>query len=294
MWQKLILFILLIVLLIPIPACNRSKTGIVIGSKNFTESIILAELLAQHIEHVTGQSVTRKFNLGGTIVCHQALVAGQIDIYPEYTGTALMAILQQPPETNPQKVYESVKKTYETKFNATLSKPLGFNNTFAILIRGQEAQKLNLKTISEASQYAPSWRAGFGYEFMSRADGFTGFAAKYQLHFKETPKEMDLALTYRALAENQVDLIAGNSTDGLIASLNLFMLADDQNYFPPYEAVPIIHQETLKRIPSLEGALARLAGKISESEIQKLNGLVDIEHQDVAKVVKDFLAAKKL
>jgi glycine betaine/choline ABC-type transport system substrate-binding protein len=292
MWQKIILFVLLIVLLIP--SCDSSKTGIVIGSKNFTESIILAELFAQHIESVTGQSVTRKFNLGGTIVCHQALVAGQIDIYPEYTGTALMAILQQPPEANPQRVYESVKKTYQTKFNATLSEPLGFNNTFAILIRSEDAQKLKLKTISEASQYTPLWQAGFGYEFMSRADGFTGFANKYQLRFKQAPKEMDLALTYRALAEKQVDLIAGNSTDGLIASLNLFMLADDQNYFPPYEAVPIINQETLKRVPSLGGALSRLAGKVSESEIQKLNGLVDIDHQDVTKVVKDFLAAKKL
>lgn len=292
MWQKFTLLILLLVLLLP--ACQPSKKTIVVGSKNFTESIILAELLAQHIENTTGEKVSRQFNLGGTIICHQALIAGQIDLYPEYTGTASVAILQQPSQTDPQKVYQSVKEAYQKKFNATLTEPFGFNNTFAILIRREDAEKLNLKTVSQVSEHTPNWRAGFGYEFMSRADGFPGFSAKYNLKFKEAPKEMDLALTYRALAEKQVDLIAGNSTDGLIASLNLFMLADDQNYFPPYQAVPIVHQETLKRVPTLEGVLAKLGGKISESEIQKLNGLVDIDRQDIAKVVKDFLATKKL
>lgn len=276
-------------------ACqNNGQNSLVIGSKNFTESIILAELLAQHIETRIEQKVTRKFNLGGTLVCHQALIAGQIDIYPEYTGTALMAILQEPPQSDPKLVYQTAKQAYESKFNATMTEPLGFNNTFAILIRGEDARRLNLTTISQATKYTPEWQAGFGYEFMSRADGFAGFSAKYQLKFKQTPKEMDLALTYRALAEKQVDLVVGNSTDGLIASLDLFILADDQNYFPPYQAVPVIYQETLKRFPNLQEILNKLAGKITESEIQKLNALVDVEHQDVKEVVKEFLATKKL
>lgn len=293
--MKKIFYSLLILLMIFVISCqNDGKKGLVIGSKNFTESIILAELLAQHIESSTGQKVNRKFNLGGTLVCHQALIANQIDIYPEYTGTALMAILQEPAQTDPKAVYQTTKQAYENKFNATLTEPLGFNNTFAILIRGEDARKLNLTTISQSAKYAPDWQAGFGYEFVSRADGFPGFAAKYQLKFKQAPKEMDLALTYRALADKQVDLIAGNSTDGLIASLDLFMLEDDQNYFPPYQAVPVIHQETLKRFPELQNILNKLAGKITEKEIQKLNGLVDIDHKDIAEVVKEFLASKKL
>jgi len=293
--MKKVFYSLLILLMIFTLSCqNGGKENLVIGSKNFTESVILAELLAQHIESSTGQKVSRKFNLGGTLVCHQALIAKQIDIYPEYTGTALMAILQEPAQTDSKAVYQTTKQAYESRFNATLTEPLGFNNTFAILIRGEEARKLNLTTISQAAKYTPDWQAGFGYEFVSRADGFAGFAAKYQLKFKQAPKEMDLALTYRALAEKQVDLIAGNSTDGLIASLDLFMLEDDQNYFPPYQAAPVVHQETLKRFPELQNILNKLAGKITEKEIQKLNGLVDIDHKDVVEVVKEFLASKKL
>ncbi|MFY9225165.1 MAG: glycine betaine ABC transporter substrate-binding protein [Blastocatellia bacterium] len=276
-------------------ACQGgNQNSLVIGSKNFTESIILAELFAQLIESTTKQNVTRKFNLGGTLVCHQALIAGQIDIYPEYTGTALMAILQEPPQSDPKTVYQIAKQAYESKFNATMAEPLGFNNTFAILVRGEDARKLNLTTISQATKYTPDWQAGFGYEFMSRADGFEGFSAKYQLKFKQAPKEMDLALTYRALAEKQVDLVVGNSTDGLISSLDLFILEDDQNYFPPYQAVPVIYQETLKRFPNLKKTLNKLAGKVTESEIQKLNALVDVDHRDVAEVVKEFLVAKNL
>src|SRR5262249_3925221 len=176
----------------------------------FTESIILAELLAQQVEASTGKKVERKFNLGGTLICHQALVAGQIDIYPEYTGTSLTAILGQEPQYDPRAVYDTVKKAYESRFNVTAAEPFGFNNTFAILIRGEEARNRNLKTISEAAQYAPEWRAGFGYEFMERPDGFKGFSERYGLKFKDSPQVMDLALTYRALADRKVDLIAGN------------------------------------------------------------------------------------
>jgi osmoprotectant transport system substrate-binding protein len=287
------LIICLLLLSLCAHGCARARDAIVIGSKNFTESIILAEIMAQKIESSTGQTVIRKFNLGGTFICHQALLAGQIDIYPEYTGTALTAILKKPPEQDPKAVYQIVKQAYENEFAATATAPFGFNNTFAILVRGEDARQLNLKSISQISQFAPQWRAGFGYEFMERADGFPGFAAAYNLRFKENPKVMDLALTYRALADHQVDLIAGNSTDGLIARLDLFMLNDDKNYFPPYQAVPLARLDTLKRAPAARVALDQLAGKIDEAEMQKLNGLVDVEHRDIAQVVKDFLGEKK-
>lgn len=288
------LMLVTLALLLIASGCGKRDRGLVVGSKNFTESIILAELLAQHIEAATGQRVTRKVNLGGTLICHEALIAGEIDLYPEYTGTSLTAVLKHPPQTDAAKVYEIVKRDYETKFRVTATAPFGFNNTFAILVRGDDARKLNLKTISDAAAHTPQWLAGFGYEFMDRPDGFPGLAAAYNLNFKEKPRVMDLALTYRALADKQVDLIAGNSTDGVIANLDLFMLADDKRYFPPYEAVPLVRQETLARVPGLQAALDRLAGKINEAEMQKLNALVDVDKRDLAQVVKEFLVAKKL
>jgi osmoprotectant transport system substrate-binding protein len=289
-----LLIISLLIMCLFFSACVRVRDSIIVGSKNFTESIILAELIAQQIESSTGQQVVRKFNLGSTFICHKALVSGEIDVYPEYTGTALTAILKLPPESNPQSVYQTVKNEYERQFNVTITEPFGFNNTFAILIRGEEARNRNLKTISEASKYTHEWLAGFGYEFMERADGFKGLSDIYGLQFKDTPKVMDLALTYRALADRQVDLIAGNSTDGLIANLDLFMLVDDKNYFPPYEAVPIVRQETLKRVPQFQLALTKLDRVITESEMQKLNSLVDVEKRDINQVVKEYRAAKKL
>jgi len=267
---------------------------IVVGSKNFTEQVILGELLAQHIESKTGLEVERRLNLGGTFICHQAITAGEIDVYVEYTGTAFTAILRHEPISDPSQVYQQVKKEYAQRFGLEWTEPLGFNNTFAIIVRGEDARQLNLHTISQAAKYTPEWRAGFGPEFMERADGFAGLAATYGLRFAEAPRVMDLGLMYRALIEKQVDLVAGNSTDGLIASLGLVVLEDDRHYFPPYEAAPVVRQQTLERHPELRAALQHLGGLISEEDMRRLNYQVDGEHRDVKQVVQEFLQSKGL
>ncbi len=260
-----------------------------VGSKDFTESRILAELVAQVVEANTGIKVDQAAELSGDL-CHRNLVSGQIDCYVEYTGTAFTAILKHKPINNPREVYDQVKRDYESGFNVEWLEPLGFNNTFAILVRGDEARRLGLRTISDVARYAPSWRAGFGQDFMSREDGYPGFARAYGLKFSEPPREMDLSLSYQALASGQVDLIAGNSTDGLIDKLGLYQLEDDRLYFPPYEAAPVVRRETLDRYPGLRDAINKLAGKITNEQMRKLNYAVDAEKRDVKEVVREFLS----
>jgi glycine betaine/choline ABC-type transport system substrate-binding protein len=263
---------------------------IVIGSKNFTEQVILGELLAQQIERTTQVRVERRLNLGGTFICHQALVAGQIDAYVEYTGTALTAILKKPVSTDPKQVYETVRRDYQQQFKTEWTEPLGFNNTFVIVVRGDDAQKLQLKTISDAAPFTGKWVAGFGYEFIEREDGYPGLSKVYGLHFPAAPRVMDLGLTYRALASGQVDVIAGNSTDGLIDTLHLLALEDDRHYFPPYDAVPLLREEVARKHPEVRKSFAALAGRITESDMRRLNYQVDGEHRDVAGVVREFLS----
>jgi glycine betaine/choline ABC-type transport system substrate-binding protein len=274
-------------------SCSRPDR-IVIGSKNFTEQVILGELVAQAVEREAHLPVDRKLNLGGTLICHQAMVAGQMDIYVEYTGTALTAILKQPVINDATLVYEKVRSAYRDQFKIEWTEPLGFNNTFVIVIRQADADKYNLKSISDASPHTKQWTAGFGYEFIEREDGFPGLKKLYDLQFPAPPRTMDLGLTYKALAGGQVDVIAGNSTDGLIDSLHLFPLADDKHYFPPYDAVPVVRQETLTRHPEVRKVLANLAGKISEQDMRRLNFEVDGNHRDVPAVVREFLDSKGL
>jgi osmoprotectant transport system permease protein len=263
---------------------------VVVGSKDFTESALLGEIVAQMLEG-RGVTVERKFELGGNLP-HDALLAGKIDLYPEYTGTSYTAILKHPPLSDPRTVYEQVKKEYAEKFNAVISGPVGFDNTFAILVRGAEARRLKLKTISDAVPYAPHWQAGFGQDFMSRADGAPGLAKAYGLVFKERPREMDLSLTYVALASGQVDMIAGNSTEGRIAALDLFQLEDDRHYFPPYEAVYIVRQDSWTRLPVVGEVLGKLAGAISTEEMRQLNYEVDANKRGQAEVVRDWIKRK--
>jgi osmoprotectant transport system permease protein len=267
-----------------------NNARVVVGSKDFTESAILAEIVAQMLE-ARGVTVERNYELGGNLP-HDALLAGRLDLYPEYTGTSYTAILHHQPITDPRKVYEQVKAEYAQKFNVVVSKPLGFENTFAILIRGSEARKLKLKTISDAVQYASKWRAGFGQDFMSRADGYPGFSKAYGLKFAEQPREMDLSLTYIALASGKVDLIAGNSTEGRIAALDLFQLEDDRHYFPPYEAVYLVRQDTLLRVAQLREVLAKLAHAISTEEMRQLNYEVDANKRSQAEVVREWIKRK--
>jgi osmoprotectant transport system permease protein len=271
---------------------GRGADRIVIGSKNFTEQTILGELLAQHVERATGYRVDRRFYLGGTLICHSALVAGEIDIYVEYTGTAYTAILKQKPISDAPEVYKRVRTAYASRFGVECAAPLGFNNTFAIMIRGDVGRRLGIRTISDAARHAPRWTAGFGNEFMEREDGYRGLAAAYGLHFAEQPRIMDLGLTYRALAERKVDVIAGDATNGLIQALDLQVLADDRRYFPPYEAVPLVRSEVLERNPKLRQALAALGGTISDDTMRRLNYAADGLHQDTADVVKRFLEVK--
>ena len=249
---------------------ETSKRTIVVGSKDFTESVILAEILSQLLEK-QGITVRRQFELGGNLP-HDSLLSGQIDVYPEYTGTAYTAILKHQPMTDPQAVYEQTKSEYADKFGLSVSPPLGFANDFAILVRGDVARKNNLKTISDAVPLAQGWQAGFGQDFMSRADGYPGFVKAYAFRFARQPREMDLSLTYRALASGELDLIAGNSTDGLISALDLFQLADDKHYFPPYQAVFIARRDAGE---TLRNAFDKLANAISTEEMRKLNYEVD-------------------
>jgi osmoprotectant transport system substrate-binding protein len=276
-------------------SCVSSRQNvIVVGSKNFTEQLILGELIAQHLEATTHLSIERRFYLAGTFICQQAMLSGRIDIYPEYTGTALTAILKQAPSSNSQQVFERVKAEYSQRFQFHVGAPFGFNDTFAIEIRGEDARRLHLKTISQAATYTPHWRPGFGYEFMERPDGFRGLAAAYGLRFAESPRIMDLGLLSRALKDKQVDLIAGNTTDGLIPALDLFVLEDDRQYFPPYEAVPIVGKELVTKHPEVLSSLNALSGKISDQEMQQLNYAVDGQHRDAKEVVAEFRRKKGL
>jgi glycine betaine/choline ABC-type transport system substrate-binding protein len=274
--------------------CSDHSGRIVVGSKNFTEQLVLGELFAQLIETRTHLPVERRFYLAGTFICQQAILAGRIDIYPEYTGTALTAVLKQQPDGNKQDVYLRVKQAYEKQFGLTIGSPLGFDDTFAMVIRGEDARRLHLKTLSQAAAFTPEWRAGFGYEFMERPDGYKGLAASYGLCFAGPPRVMDLGLLTRALVQRQVDLIAGNNTDGLIPALDLFVLEDDHHYFPPYEAVAVMRKEMLKSHPEVKSALDELAGKISDEDMRRLNYAVDGQHRDVTAVVHEFLAQRKL
>ena len=270
-------------------ACTRPpQSKITIGSKFFTEQVVLAELLAQHIEARTGIPVTRKTNLGGTLLVHKALLAGELDLYVEYTGTALTTVLNETPRGDSAAVYNRVKQLYSERFHLEVTEPLGFENTFAMVIRGDDAKNLHLQKISDIAPLAPKWRAGVGYEFLERPDGFRGWSDRYNLHFAGSPKVMDLGLIYRALVDHQVDIVAGNSTDGLIDSLGLVALADDRHYFPPYDAVPIVRQSTLAQFPQLRAALADLSGRLSAADIRRLNYAVDAQHHDAAAVVRAF------
>jgi osmoprotectant transport system substrate-binding protein len=262
---------------------------IVVGSKNFTESFLLGEIISQQIESHTHLKVERRFYLAGTYICQQAMLAGRIDIYPEYTGTALTTILKLPAGHDRTEVYQRVKLEYERRFGLELGAPFGFNNTFAMEIRGDDARRLNVQTLSQAAAFAPQWRAGFGYEFMERPDGYRGLVSTYGLHFEEQPRVMDLGLLARALKDRQIDLAGGSATDGTIPSLDLYVLEDDRHYFPPYEAVPVIRQQILREHPEVAEALAALGGKISNVQMQQMNYAVDGQHRNPQDVVREFL-----
>src|SRR5438552_1718514 len=266
---------------------SSSRSHVTVGSKDFTESILLAEIVAQMLE-AQNIEVDRRFDLGGNLA-HSALIGGQIDLYPEYTGTAFTAIFHHQPITDPKAVYDQVQSDY-SELNLFVSEPLGFDNTFAILVRGEDARRLNLKTVSDAAKYTPHWHAGFGHDFIDRQDGYPGFSRSYGLRFASV-NDMSLDLTYTALASRKVDMIAGNSTDGRIAALNLIQLEDDRHYFPPYEAVFIIRKDAQSN-NNLVTVMTKVAGAISTDEMRKLNYEVDGAKRDKKNVVHEWLVKK--
>ncbi|MEO0970335.1 MAG: glycine betaine ABC transporter substrate-binding protein [Cyanobacteria bacterium J06639_18] len=297
--KKIISFFLIsFCLMIGMASCsidNPTNSGdIVIGSKSFTEQDILGELLAQQIEATTNLKVDLRSRLGGTFICHQAIVTGNIDGYVEYTGTSYNAILKQKVISNPEEVYQQVKENYDQQFNLEVMEPLGFENTYAIIIRKEDAEKYNLQNISEVSKHTSKWRLGAGYEFTERQDGLSGLVKKYNLDFTQSPQQMDNGLLYRAIDQGLVDIIAGTSTDGQISRLGLVVLEDDREYFPPYEATPVFRKDTLEKYPQLKDSIAKLSGKINAEEMRRLNSLVGGELRNVKDVVREFRKSKDL
>jgi osmoprotectant transport system substrate-binding protein len=274
--------------------CKPHAGGITVGSKNFTEQLILGELLAQVLEPVVREGVERRFYLAGSYICHQSLLAGRIDMYVEYTGTALAAILKEKRVVSGhEEVFAFVKEEYARRFGLTVLPSLGFDNSFAIVMRGADARRFGISRLCQLAPFAPQLRMGVGYEFLERLDGYQGLVKRYGLTFAEAPRVMDLGLMYRALGSRQVDVVAGSNTDGLIAALDLVVLEDDGGYFPPYDAVPIVRPEILKQ-PAVAAALARLSGRISAEEMRRLNYSVDGEKKDASVVVREFIAEKRL
>lgn len=267
---------------------RAGAASIVVGSKNFTEQVILGELVAQAIEAEIGAPVVRKLNLGGTFVCDRGLRTGDLDVYVEYTGTAVTAVFHQDVPHDSGQAFLRARELY-ARGGLTALGPLGFNNTFAILVRARDARALGLRTIDDLRPVAGRWTPGFGYEFLQREDGYPGLVRTYALQFASQPRAMDLSLIYRALAEGQVDVVAGDATSALIQALDLTVLEDNRHYFPPYDAVPVVRTATLLRQPSVGRALSRLAGVVSDTDMRALNAAVDINHEDVRKVVRLYL-----
>lgn len=294
-------YLLLVAIAVLTTACqtrsqmNNSSGDIIVASKDFTEQDILGELLAQQIETNTNLKVDRRPRLGGSYICHQAITSGKIDAYIEYTGTAatVSKVFGETIPSDPKTLYRELKQQYSQQFQLEVMPGLGFENTFAIVIRNEDAQRYNIQTLSQVAQYTPQWQAGFGYEFSERQDGLPGLAKTYNLRFANPPQIMDLGLIYRALLQKQIDLTAGNSTDGQIARLGFVVLQDDKQYFPPYEAVPIVREATLAKYPQLRAAIAVLGGLITADEMQRMNYEVEGELRDVKEVVQEFLQAKR-
>jgi osmoprotectant transport system substrate-binding protein len=288
-------FAALTLTLLTLTACAPPRSShIVIGAKDFTEQVILGELLAQEIEASGGGPVERRFWLAGSYLCQQALISNRIDAYVEYTGTALTAILKQPLDRDPASVDATITRLYAQRYHVRVFPSLGFQDTFAMVIRGSDARRLHLRTITDITPLAPTWHLGVGYEFAERPDGLRGLSTAYNLHFEGDPRTMELGLLYRSLAAHQVDIVAGNSTDGAIRALDFVALEDDRHYFPPYEAVPLVREDSLRRWPQIAVALNRLAGKVTADNMRTMNLAVDAQHQDVAEVVRQFRASRGL
>ena len=277
--------------LLVLSGCSKpgGKPPLRVGSKNFTEQVVLGEIVAQHLEHRLHRTVQRSLNLGGTLLAHQALLSGQIDLYPEYTGTALVAVLKDPVAYDPAAVLARVRSEYEQRFHAEWLDPLGIDDTFAMVISGPQARAQHLETLTDASKIPEPWMLGVGYEFEQRADGLPALEKTYRLRWKAAPKTMDLGLLYKAMEQGQVTMIAANATDGMLSKMDLTVLRDDQHAFPPYQVCVVARQDALNQTPGLREALLELSGKLTNQQMQNLNFQVDAQHRAVAQVAGDFL-----
>jgi len=279
----------LLLLIVSLAGCS-SKPRIVVGSKNFTEQVILGELIAAQIERKLGIEVDRKFNLGGTLLAHEALTSGSIDLYPEYTGTALTAVLKQAPDNDAKRTFAKVQQGY-TGWHLTWLAPFGFNDSFAMVVRADTARTEQLRTLSDSAKRP--WKLGVGYEFTERPDGLNGLVKTYNLKMDGEPVAMDLGLLYPALQSEKVDMAAANSTDGRLADPQFAILQDDRHYFPPYECAIVVREQTLSKVPALRAVLEELSGHISDDAMRRMNQLVDVEHRGPAAVAHDFLSSLK-
>jgi osmoprotectant transport system substrate-binding protein len=268
--------------------CSCSRTNaIVVGSKNFTEQLILGEIAAQQLERKLHVQVERKLYLGGTLLAHEAIVHGDIDIYPEYTGTAGSVILKQSVPDDTVRAYMAVKDEYLERFHLVWLPPLGFNDTFAMVVRTIDAQRLRAPDLSSAA--ARPWRLAIGFEFLTRPDGLQRLNKTYSIPFNGTPKSMDLGLLYQALRQKSVDMAAANSTDAPLTDPSFTVLKDDKKAFPPYTACYVARQQLLEQQPNVRWALTLLQGRIADETMRNLNRRVEIDHQPVEKVARDFL-----
>ena len=275
--------------LLALTACSTGKRSIRVGSKNFTEQVVLGEIIAQHLEHRLNQKVERRLNLGGTLLAHGALLSHDIDLYPEYTGTALTAILKDPPDNDPARVLARVRSEYADRFHVDWLDPLGIDNSFAMVVNGADARERHLETLTEAALFPAGWALGVGYEFEQRPDGLAALDRTYHMHWTGNPQTMDLGLLYKALQGNQVSMIAANATDGLLSKLDVKVLADDKHAFPPYQVSIAASQDRLRETPGMREALQELSGKFTNQTMQQLNYQVDGEHRPVSEVAADFL-----
>lgn len=259
-----------------------------VGSKNFTEQLVLGEIIAQHLENRLRGHVSRRLDLGGTLLAQQAIVGGDIDVYPEYTGTALTAVLKQKPLKDPAKVLAEVRAGY-AQWHLEWLNPLGFENTFAMAVRSEDGGPA---TLSQAARER-AWRLGVGYEFARREDGLPGLVRTYGLRVSKV-RTMDLGLIYQALSKRQVDMVAGNSTDGLLSVLPITVLNDDRHYFPPYECALVVREEAERMFPALRPALLELSGRISSETMRRLNYELDGKHRPAREVAREFLRSSGL
>lgn len=271
-------------------SCGRTSS-IVVGSKNFTESLILGEIAAQQLERKLHVRVDRKLDLGGTLLTHEAILKGDIDLYPEYTGTGSSVVLKQSIPDDALRAYVVVKDAYLKRFNLVWLPPLGFNDTFAIVVRTPDAQQLSSKDLSAAA--SRSWRLGVGYEFITRPDGLHNLDRVYGFHWKGTPRSMDLGLLYQALGQRHVDMVSANSTDAQLTEPQFTMLADDKHAFPPYSACYVARKKLLDAQPNVSLILTMLSNHIGDETMRTMNKKVDVEHRPVTEVAREFLATQQ-